>query len=251
MAWLARAGVTARLDVAWNQRGPRPASLDERDRLYALRRLLEDESADPRDRLAGCLLLLYGQPFTRTAALRRTDITGVCGQAGIRLGRGTLPLPPPMDTIARLVLESQPSNGDGWLFAGRHPGTHLTAEHLRVRVARYGLASITSRSSAILALLRNSPRPCSPSDSGFTKAALRRGRAPPARTTEAMSPYGLSSRRCSQQQSQPSAQRELDDGSLKPTGAQQSVITFTVPQSDALPHCDRRDYKRRDRIHEA
>jgi hypothetical protein len=98
--------------------------------------------------LAGCLLLLYGQPFTRTAALRRTDITGVGGQAGIRLGRGTLPLPPPMDTIARLVLESQPSHGDGWLFAGRHPGTHLTAEHLRVRVACYGLARITQSRAA-------------------------------------------------------------------------------------------------------
>jgi hypothetical protein len=158
VAWLARAGVTARLDVAWNRRGPRPASLDERDRLAALRRLLEDESADPRDRLAGCLLLLYGQPSTRTAALRCTDITDVRGRASIRLGRGTLPLPPPMDTIARLVLETQPPTKDGWLCPGRHPGTHLTAEHLRVRVARYGLASITSRSSAILGARRATPR---------------------------------------------------------------------------------------------
>jgi hypothetical protein len=149
--------VTAGLQVAWNQRGPRPASLNEQERLAALRQLLEDESADPRDRLAGCLLLLYGQPFTRTAALRRSDITDVRGQASIRLGRGQLPLPPPMDRIARLVVNAEPPNGDGWGFAGRHPGTHLTAEHLRVRVARYGLASITSRSSAILALAAQLP----------------------------------------------------------------------------------------------
>jgi hypothetical protein len=120
---------------------------------------LEDESADPRDRLAGCLLLLYGQPFTRSAALRRSDLSDVSGQTCIRLGRGTLLLPPPMDTVAKLVLEREPAISDGWLFAGRHPGTHLTAEHLRDRVARYGLTSITSRSSAILALAAQLPAP--------------------------------------------------------------------------------------------
>lgn len=142
MKWLARASVTARLDVAWNQRGPRPAPLDERERLLALRRLLDDESADPRDRLAGCLLLLYGQPFTRTAALRTTDLIDLDGQSGIRLGRGALPLPPPLDRIAKLLLDAQPPDGvgDGWLFPGRHRGTHLTAEHLRDRLAHYGPA---------------------------------------------------------------------------------------------------------------
>jgi hypothetical protein len=35
---------------------------------------LSDETADLRDRVAGCLVLIFGQPVTRIATLRIDDI---------------------------------------------------------------------------------------------------------------------------------------------------------------------------------
>lgn len=54
-----------------------------------LRRLLNDGELDPRDRLAGCLLLLlYAQPLTRTAALRTSEVAPTAeGQTSITLAR--------------------------------------------------------------------------------------------------------------------------------------------------------------------
>lgn len=62
LAWLTRAGIINPLHVAWQSTGPRGGALDDRRRLELLRRLLHDNDADPRDRLAGCLVLLYAQP---------------------------------------------------------------------------------------------------------------------------------------------------------------------------------------------
>ncbi|MCA1699535.1 MAG: hypothetical protein LC790_11810, partial [Actinobacteria bacterium] len=74
LAWLERGDITPALHVAWHAQGPPAAPLDDEQRIAALRRLLHDRDVDPRDRLAGCLLLLYAQPLTRTAALKTTDI---------------------------------------------------------------------------------------------------------------------------------------------------------------------------------
>ncbi|MCA1680914.1 MAG: hypothetical protein LC777_19215, partial [Actinobacteria bacterium] len=57
-------------EVAWNARGESARPLGDDRRFAVLRALLHDRKADPRDRLAGCLLLLYAQPLTRIAALR-------------------------------------------------------------------------------------------------------------------------------------------------------------------------------------
>jgi hypothetical protein len=88
LQWLARADVTGELHVAWTARGHGLAPLDDEHRFAAVRRLLHDSGVDPRDRLAGCLLLLYAQPLTRTAALLTSDIAATAdGQITIARAR--------------------------------------------------------------------------------------------------------------------------------------------------------------------
>jgi hypothetical protein len=64
---------------------------------------------------------------------------------------------------------------DRWLLAGRKPGTRITAEQLRKRLAAYGITSRPGRHGALLALPAGSPHRSSPSASASTKPAPRNG----------------------------------------------------------------------------
>ena len=102
LAWLRRANVTGALNVDWDDRLPTRPAIDDEQRFAILRRLLHDPELDPRDRFAGSVLLLYGKPTTRIAALRTTDIhTTPDGEITLRLGRGEIPLPEPLAAIAQ------------------------------------------------------------------------------------------------------------------------------------------------------
>jgi hypothetical protein len=74
LAWSRRASVTGTLDVAWDDRPATRQAIDDEQRFAILRRLLNDETLDLRDRFTGSVLLLYGQPITRIAALATADI---------------------------------------------------------------------------------------------------------------------------------------------------------------------------------
>lgn len=173
LRWLARAGVCGELHVAWNTRGPGPAPLDDDQRFGAVRRLLHDRDIDPRDRLAGLLLLLYAQPLTRTAALRTKDVaTTSDGQITITLARGAVALPEPLGSLAHALRERRltGTDNDGWLIPGQTAGTHITAERLRKRLTRYGITSRPSRHAALLALAARLPAPILAERLGFHPA---------------------------------------------------------------------------------
>jgi hypothetical protein len=162
LAWAARTGGAPPLHVAWSERGPSPGPLDEERRLAALRRLLHGEDADPRDRLAGCLLLLFGQPLTRTAALRADDVCiDAEGRPTLRIGRGALALPEPLAGVAvELRRRSLARGGDGaWPMPGRKAGTHLSAARLLARLRHYDISARAARHGALLELAARLPAP--------------------------------------------------------------------------------------------
>ena len=171
LAWLERRELTPRLHVAWNARGPATAPLPDEERFAALRRLLHDSDAAPRDRLAGCLLLLYAQPLTRTAALRTSDVALTAdSQTTITLGRGAIVLPEPLGSIA-LALRDQrftaSATTEGWLMPGRNAGTHISAECLGKHLKAYGITSRPGRHAALLALGARLPAPILAERLGF------------------------------------------------------------------------------------
>jgi hypothetical protein len=173
LAWLSRTGAARPLHVDWSERGPSPGPLDEERRPAALRHLLHAEDADPRDRLAGCLLLLFGQPLTRTAALRADDVSRDGeGRPTLRLGRGALALPEPLGAVAISLRERSLAGGgeDAWLLPGRKAGTHLSAARLLVRLRDYGISSRAARHGALLELAGRLPAPILAERFGFHPA---------------------------------------------------------------------------------
>lgn len=156
LAWLRRANVTGALNVDWDDRLPTRPAIDDEQRFAILRRLLHDEELDPRDRFTGSVLLLYGKPTTRIAALRTTDVhTTPDGEITLRLGRGEIPLPEPLSAIAQALRDQQlqRTGTDGWLLPGRHAGQHITADRLQQHLKRYGIERTRDgRHAALLAL---------------------------------------------------------------------------------------------------
>jgi hypothetical protein len=139
LIWLKRTGTTGELHVAKPEAINRTIPLADIERMKILTILLNDTQLDPRDRLAGSLLLLYAQP------------------------------------LSDLALELRERAGDSqWLFPGRHPGRHLSPDHLRKRLKDQGITSCASRHGALLALAMRLPAPILAERFGFHQARTAR-----------------------------------------------------------------------------
>lgn len=126
-------------------------------------RLLHDETIDLTDRVAGCLLLLYGQQLSRIAAMTTDQVTNRDGTVVIRFGRDEINLP---DKLGRAVLEltrsGRPYTGVGspasrWLFPGLLPGKPITASRLGERLRGLGISALPGRRSTMIHLAGHLP----------------------------------------------------------------------------------------------
>jgi len=133
------------------------------------RRLLNDDTLPASDRVAGLLVLLYGQTLTRISRLRRHDVHVVgsdpAGQrVQLRLGRDAINLPEPLAAlihelpvaVASGTAQRLPDSGD-WLFPGRRPGRAAHPATLATRLRRLGVKPRAARNSALLHLAEHLP----------------------------------------------------------------------------------------------
>ncbi len=163
LAWAGDRGHCQHLDIPAPPRATGAAiSQDQRWALAA--RLLHDTTLDPTDRVAGSLLLLYGQPLSRIAVLTTSQITSHDSEVLIRLGRHDTPLPGPLAAAThQLITEGRSYRGIGsppattWLFPGHLPGRPITPAQLGVRLRAIGIYAQTGRRAALLSLAAQLP----------------------------------------------------------------------------------------------
>ena len=100
VSWACRGGHAHDVAIpARNGRGP-AARIEDDERWAMVRRLLHDESVVSGDRVAGLLLLLFGQPLSRIARLKRDQvISGSDGATQVVIGTHPLTMPPPLDEL--------------------------------------------------------------------------------------------------------------------------------------------------------
>jgi len=163
--WTAVRKLTPRLVIARVDRRGGPKTDDE-TRFSLVRRLLCDETIDLTDRVAGCLVLLYGQQLTRITALRRDQVTTTeSGSMRLSLGTCAIEVPAPLDLlISRLLIEHRhhsafatPALTTPWLFPGLHPGRPFNASQLGARLRRLGIEPRAGRRGALSHLGANMP----------------------------------------------------------------------------------------------
>jgi hypothetical protein len=129
-----------------------------------LARLLHDDSLDIIDRVAGSLLLLFGQQQTRIAAMTTDQIVRRDDGVFVNLGKCEIPTPESLGLLLiQLTEEGKPYVGVGspaqtrWLFPGGLPGRPITAKHLADRLRRLGIPTQPGRRSALTGLAAQLP----------------------------------------------------------------------------------------------
>lgn len=177
LRWTSKTKLTPPLDAPTSPDHREGIELDDDQRRQLITQLLHDDKLELRTRVAGLLVLLYGQPLARVTRLRLEHIHHRDDHTSIALGRDRLTLAPPIDTLVRqLAAAPQGSTlhddtGDGWLFPGQLAGAPITSERLRRRlVQQLGQLPIRpSRHSAITALLQTTPAPVLADLLGFSQ----------------------------------------------------------------------------------
>lgn len=125
--------------------------------------LHDQDAANPEDRAAACLVLLYAQPLSKIVALTTDDVTN--GDDGTYLGLGPEPLllPPPLDALLTSLPIAKPFGAastladERWLFPGKWAGHHQHPTSLMGRLNKLGITTRASRNAAMLHLAATVP----------------------------------------------------------------------------------------------
>lgn len=152
------------------QRMHDPMGFNDPDHQWGLlRRCLHDHTLSPRTRLAGTLVLMYGQHASTIVQLRASHVTPG-PPTTLRLGIDAVDIAEPIATILRHtangtismlqergIANSFEATEDRWLFPGRGPGKRLGTEALLNELRRMGIRSRHARNTTLLALARDLP----------------------------------------------------------------------------------------------
>ena len=90
MTWASSRGHAGDAEIPRPARNETLAQLEEDRRWELVRSLLHDDAHAIEDRVAGLLVLLYGQPLARIARLTRDQVTD--SPSGVTLLLGTMPV---------------------------------------------------------------------------------------------------------------------------------------------------------------
>jgi hypothetical protein len=164
LAWARRGGLLPALDAQRAEPRRHTDPLDAEQRLRLVGALLDDDTFDLRDRVAGCLLLVFAQPVTRLVRLTVDDVDDHARPVRLRLGPEPLELPEPLGGLVAELKQRRPglattAAGDRgrWLFPGLRLDAPLHAERLRLRLRNLGIVARPGRAAALLHLAQTLP----------------------------------------------------------------------------------------------
>jgi hypothetical protein len=161
--WAKRQKLTGLDFAATRWDGPNGV-IDSEARWQHARRLLHDDTAEPEDRVAGLLVLLYAQWPAAISRLTLDHVHADEHEVRLQLGREPIVLPEPLAALVRQLVASRRGHatlGDQgtspWLFPGGRPGRPISAAHLSERLRQLGLRPGQDRSSALFHLATELP----------------------------------------------------------------------------------------------
>lgn len=163
--WARRHQLAGPVQVPLRMRKNPDQVLPEDQRWQQLQRCLHDPALPHQVRTAGALLLLYGQPISRTVQMEAAQLSHANGSTYLAFGQHPVLLPP---ALARLIQEQHATatptavlGGRGaptsWLFPGQVPGRHMSVNGLVRQLNDHGIQARTARSAALINLAADLP----------------------------------------------------------------------------------------------
>jgi hypothetical protein len=163
LSWAAAHGHCQDLTLPGRVRASGAAASQEQ-RWKLATRLLHDDTLDPTDRAAGCMVLLYGQQLSRIAAMTTSQVISRGDTVHIRFGDHDVPVPEPLGVmLTELTRTGRTHTGTGspatsrWLFPGGLPGQPITPGRLGGRLRALGIYAQAGRRAALLDLAAQLP----------------------------------------------------------------------------------------------
>lgn len=163
LLWAASAGHARPLAVPTLGRTPGKSASDEQ-RWALVARLLHEDGLELTDRVAGALLLLYGQPLSRITAMTTEQVITRGENVFIRFGHSDVHIPDPLaGLLLALIRDGRRYRGVGspasscWLLPGMQPGRPLTPARLGERLRTLGIRAQPGRRSAMTHLAAQVP----------------------------------------------------------------------------------------------
>jgi hypothetical protein len=161
--WAKKSKINVAVQIGFRQARSAP-TITQDQRLAWLKELLTGDSESLPYRTAGTLLLLYGQPLTRVAALQTAAVTPVDNEPRIALGKDAIPVPEPFASQLNYHLRNRPNlrTGGGlvanpWLFPSTRAGKHLDPQTIMHRLRWLGINLLGSRNTALQQLVTEVP----------------------------------------------------------------------------------------------
>lgn len=156
LSWAHRCRLCSQLVIV-HRPSPLPVPTADMAQLTTIaKRLLVDDTVALVDRVAGLLVICYGQPASRIAELTADRIATHDGMTTLRLGSTDIELPEPIAPLVRELAAHRKGYAvidapdAGWLFPGARPGRPLTAKYLQIRLGRLGIRVRDARSTMLL-----------------------------------------------------------------------------------------------------
>jgi hypothetical protein len=166
LAWARRTRRCVRLAIASRPKQlPRTIPADDQQRWQLARALLHDDGYPPTDRVAGLLVLLFGQRPHRISRLRTDNVSIHGDRITITLGASPIELPEPLAghikaliAARRAKVAKRVTDPGPWLFPSQHPDRPTLPETITHRLQRVGIQPSAHRAAALLHMAAELPQ---------------------------------------------------------------------------------------------
>lgn len=150
--------------VCQKERLPQSVPWPSEKRWAMVRKLLHDQTIDLALRVAGLLLVVYGQSLSRIARIPKVDIVSNDKGVHLRQRRGLLRLGPGIAEMVNELAAAQQKRGtfdqymeSPWLFPGLLPSGHVSPAQLSERLNEIGVDVYGARSRGLIDLAGTLP----------------------------------------------------------------------------------------------